>query len=71
MTTARVAEQRWAGWQTVDTGRLVLISGSALTVAAAVAYTAWVQQQQPRPPLFQVPHVALAFGLYIAFGELA
>jgi hypothetical protein len=68
MTTARVAEQRWAGWQTVDTGRLVLITCSALIVAVAIAYTA-VMHSTLTPP-FQAPHVALAFGLYIAFGEL-
>jgi hypothetical protein len=64
MTTARVAEQRWVGWQTVDTGRLVLVSCSALIVAAAIVYTGLTQAH------FKAPHVALAFGLYIAFGEL-
>jgi hypothetical protein len=63
MTTARVTEQRWAGWQTVDTGRIVLISGTALIVVAATAFTA-VQTQ------FYEPRIAFAFGLYIAFGEL-
>lgn len=57
-------EQRWVGWQTVDTGRLVLISCTALIVAVAIARTA------PMHPRFYEGHVALAFGLYIAFGEL-
>ena len=63
MTTARVTEQRWAGWQTVDTGRIVLISGTALIVVAATAFTA-------AQPQFYEPRIAFAFGLYIAFGEL-
>ena len=60
--TARAADQRWAGWQTVDTGRLALLSAAAMLVAVAVAITA-VRQVQYQP-------VAIAFGLYIAFGEL-
>jgi hypothetical protein len=63
MTMARVTDQRWAGWQTVDTGRIVLISGTALIVVAAIALTA---RQHP----FYESHIAIAFGLYIAFGEL-
>jgi hypothetical protein len=61
--TVRADEQRWIGWQTVDTGRLFLLSGTALLVAAAVAITA------VQPDVYG-PHVAIAFGLYIAFGEL-
>ena len=60
--TARAADQRWAGWQTVDTGRLALLSAAAMLVAVAVAITA-VRHVQFQP-------VAIAFGLYIAFGEL-
>ncbi len=60
--TVGVDEQRWIGWQTVDTGRLFLLSGTALLVAVAIAITA------VRPYFDQ--HVAIAFGLYIAFGEL-
>jgi hypothetical protein len=65
MTTVRVTEMRWAGWQTVDTGRIVLVSGTALIVVAAAAFTA----AQPHVK-FHEPHIAYAFGLYIAFGEL-
>lgn len=60
--TARAAEQRWLAWQTVDTGRLLLLSVTSLLVAAALARTAVVH--------VQVPRTAIAFGLYIAFGEL-
>ena len=62
--TVRVAEQRWVGWQTIDTGRLVLVSCSALLVTVAIGYTALTQ------PSFYWAQVALVFGLYIAFGEL-
>jgi hypothetical protein len=64
VTTVRVAEQRWVGWQTVDTGRLVLISCAALIVVSASTYLAVTRGFDDSP------HVALAFGLYIAFGEL-
>ncbi len=60
--TARAADQRWTGWQTVDTGRLALLSGAAMLVAVGVAITAVRHPYEP--------HVAIAFGLYIAFGEL-
>jgi HD domain len=63
MTTVRVTEMRWAGWQTVDTGRIVLVSGTALIVVAATVFTAAQTK-------FYEPRIAFAFGLYIAFGEL-
>jgi hypothetical protein len=59
--TARAAEQRWLTWQTVDTGRLLLLSFTAMLVAVAIARTV---------PQFHALPVAIAFGLYIAFGEL-
>jgi HD domain len=61
--TARAAEQRWTAWQTVDTGRLLLITFTASLVVFAFARTAV-------PPSFDEPNVAIAFGLYIGFGEL-
>jgi hypothetical protein len=64
--TARVAEQRWLGWQTVDTGRLVLLSGAATLVAVGVAETA---VREPHHQIYNMA-VAVAFGLFIAFGEL-
>ena len=60
---ARVAEQRWLAWQTVDTGRLVLQTVTATLVVIALARTAVDQVQHGTA-------VAIAFGLYIAFGEL-
>jgi HD domain len=61
--TARAAEQRWMAWQTVDTGRLLLITFTASLVVVAIARTAV-------PPNFDAANVAIAFGLYIGFGEL-
>jgi hypothetical protein len=61
--TAGTADQRWVGWQTVDTGRLVLLFCSTLLVVVAITISA------VRAPLDAIP-VAVAFGLYIAFGEL-
>jgi hypothetical protein len=60
--TSRTAEQRWLAWQTVDTGRLVLLSLTSLLIVVAVARTAILG--------VQYRDVAIAFGLYIAFGEL-
>ena len=61
--TAGAADERWLAWQTIDTGRLVLLSVTSTLVIVAVAQTAAVH--------FQGAHsVAVAFGLYIAFGEL-
>jgi len=61
--TARAAEQRWLAWQTIDTGRLVLLSVTSTLVVVAVARTTVV-------PFYGTRFVAIAFGLYIAFGEL-
>jgi HD domain len=49
-------------WQTVDTGRLLLLSFTASLVVVAAAGTALAH--------FQAANVAIAFGLYIGFGEL-
>jgi hypothetical protein len=61
--TSRTAEQRWLAWQTVDTGRLFLLSATSLLVVVALARTVTA-------PPFHGRDVAIAFGLYIAFGEL-
>jgi len=50
-------------WQTVDTGRLLLLSFTASLVVVAAAGTALA-------PSLSAQGVAIAFGLYIAFGEL-
>ena len=62
--TVRAAEQRWLAWQTVDTGRLALLSVTSTLVIVAVTRTAVVHIAHGTRP------VAIAFGLYIAFGEL-
>ncbi|HEX9528548.1 MAG TPA: HD domain-containing protein, partial [Streptosporangiaceae bacterium] len=49
-------------WQTVDTGRLLLLTFTSLLVVVAFARTVSAP--------FYARDVAIAFGLYIAFGEL-
>jgi hypothetical protein len=61
--TARAAEQRWTAWQTVDTGRLLLLTFTSVLVIVALAVTALSSHLHAQP-------VAIAFGLYIAAGEL-
>jgi HD domain-containing protein len=63
VTAPRPADQRWQAWQSVDSGRLLLLGTTAVLVVVALAQTAvHITVQQPR--------VAVAFGLFIAFGEL-
>jgi hypothetical protein len=52
--------QRLASLQSVDTARLVLLGGTALLVAISVAHLVGLKYAS----------VAIAFGLFIAFGEL-
>jgi HD domain len=59
----RAAADRWAAWQAMDSGRLLLMGVSAMLVLAAVASLAVTAPQPPVKP-------AVAFGLFIAFGEL-
>jgi hypothetical protein len=61
--TARTAEQRWLAWQTVDTGRLLLMTVTSALVVVALARMAV-------NPVKSGHGTAIAFGLYIAFGEL-
>ena len=61
--TARNAEQRWQAWQTVDTGRLVLLSLASLLIVVALTRVGLSYKIQD----FRLP---VAFGLYVAFGEL-
>ncbi len=61
--TSRRAPDRWSSWQALDSGRLLLMSmASMLVVAAFATATIEVNTLQMRP--------ALAFGGFIAFGEL-
>lgn len=60
--TVRTADQRWLVWQTVDSGRLLLFGATAVLVVVSLAYTAAAGVSNP--------DIAIAFGLFIAFGEL-
>lgn len=62
MTAFRAAGQRWQSWQSVDSGRLILLGAAGVLVIAALARTAVVASDPY--------HVALAFGTFIGFGEL-
>jgi len=61
--TQRTAEQRWLAFQSVDSGRLLLIGVTGALVLCALARTAQIG-------LPNHIRVAIAFGLFIAFGEL-
>ena len=60
--TARQPAERWASWQDLDSGRLLLLAAAGMLVVAGLAQTAAVKAQQPT--------TAVAFGCLIAFGEL-
>jgi HD domain len=61
--TSRRAPDRWSSWQALDSGRLLVMSmASMLVVAAFATATIEVDKLQMKP--------ALAFGGFIAFGEL-
>ena len=60
--TARQPAERWASWQDLDSGRLLLLAAAGMLVVAGFAQTAAVKVQQPT--------TAVAFGCLIAFGEL-
>ena len=59
--TGRTPEQRWLAWQSVDSGRLMLFGTASVLVVVGLAGTA---------PHVRYPDIAIAFGLFIAFGEL-
>ena len=61
MTTRQPAE-RWASWQSLDSGRLLLLAAAGMLVVAGLGQTAAVKLVQPSN--------AVAFGCLIAFGEL-
>jgi HD domain len=63
--TGRPAADRWSSWQALDSGRLLLMSMAAMLVVAAFATTTVdVHDSKVRMS------TALAFGGFIAFGEL-
>jgi hypothetical protein len=61
VTTHQPAE-RWAAWQAMDSGRLLLLAAAGMLVVAGLASTAAATVVQPSE--------AAAFGALIAFGEL-
>jgi HD domain len=61
MAATRQPEQRWSAWQTADTGRLLVLCLALMLVVAALAQTAVGITGR---------NTAIAFGLFIAFGEL-
>jgi acid phosphatase family membrane protein YuiD len=61
-TTTRAPIERWSSWQSMDSGRLLLISVSGMLIVASFVSLALTKQL----PLKS----AVAFGLFIAFGEL-
>jgi hypothetical protein len=67
----RSAPDRLAYWQAVDSGRLLLMAAAAMLVTAAFAATAVDVHLSHSPPHHLINwQAALAFGGFIAFGEL-
>ena len=64
----RTADQRWQAWQTLDTGRLVLLALATLLVTVALANVGVAEAGVTKN--VSGSGLAIAFGLYIAFGEL-
>jgi hypothetical protein len=60
--TSRRAPDRWSSWQALDSGRLLVMSMASMLVVAAFATTTIEHKVQM--------NTALAFGGFIAFGEL-
>jgi HD domain len=58
----RQADDRLPSWQTMDSGRLLLLAAAGMMVVAALAHTAATQLTEARD--------AIAFGSVIAIGEL-
>ena len=65
MTSRAVAAtrqvERWSAWQSVDSGRLLVIGAALVLVAAALVRAT---------SGFTIRETSIAFGLFIAFGEL-
>jgi hypothetical protein len=66
--TRRPEPDRLAYWQAMDSGRLLLMGAAAMLVTASFAGTAVILNSHPRPVIDW--HAALAFGGFVAFGEL-
>lgn len=63
---ARRSQYRMAYWQNMDSGRLLLIAAAAMLAVAAFAVAAFISPPRNKEAL----ETALAFGGFIAFGEL-
>ncbi len=59
--TIRQPAERWPSWQSLDSGRLLLLAAAVMLVVAALAHTALG---------IVLPGEAVAFGGFIAFGEV-
>jgi len=59
--SSRPPAERWTSWQSMDSGRLLLMAVSGMLVLAAFANLA----VSPLSPI-----IAVSFGLFIAFGEV-
>jgi hypothetical protein len=64
VTAHQQPAERWSSWQAMDSGRLLLLAAAGMLTVAAIAHTATVHI---RPAAV---HVAVAFGILIALGEL-
>jgi HD domain len=64
VTASEPPLERWPSWQTLDSGRLLLLAAAGMLVVAALAHTVAAGFSQADTG------VAVAFGLFIAFGEL-
>jgi hypothetical protein len=62
MATTRQPIERWSSWQAMDSGRLLLLAVSGMLILAAFASLAVSSELQVK--------AAVAFGLFIALGEL-
>jgi hypothetical protein len=62
MATTRQPIERWSSWQAMDSGRLLLLAVSGMLILAAFASLAVSNELQVK--------AAVAFGLFIALGEL-
>jgi HD domain len=64
----RPGPDRMAYWQALDSGRLLLMAAAVMLVTASFASTAVILSPKPTPTIDW--SAALAFGGFIAFGEL-
>jgi len=68
VVSRRPEPDRLAYWQAMDSGRLLLMGAAAMLVTASFAVTAVILSSHPHPVIYW--DAALAFGSFVAFGEL-